>query len=243
MITWFLEKISVATIYIHEKSLLNEAHVGFKLLISILTLLAIIFTKSFISTFILLTYPVIITLLSKKIKLLYESLLAVILPVMLLMILTWVFSPEGPLSYVSIERAIGLGFRILALALILLIMVSTTNPIAIAMFLEKYGLPIFFSQSLILTWRLIPLVLRDLVESITSLRLKGFPRWKILIPLTSVSVERAYKVSEALYIKGFGWYKRRTYIRSFGKLSYGLLIFLIFLAVFSTSLILEFLIG
>lgn len=229
MFTWILEKIYTAITYTRREDSLSKAHVGLKALSIIPILIAVVYCRSLPSSILLLLYPLLLTVMSRRLKLLYDSLLAIVIPVVLLAVLTWILAPEGPLNPLAVERALALVSRITALALTVLIVVSTTNPTALAMFLEKLGLPIVISQSIMLAWRLIPLVLRDLVESMLSLRLKGYPRWKTLTPVTAVSLERAYKISQTLYIKGFAWSKKRTYIGEYGDTKLGLPI--IFLSV------------
>lgn len=239
MFTWILEKIRIAVTYTRGEDLLSKAHVGLKVLSVVPLLIATIYCRSLCSSLILLAYPILLTIIFGRLKLLYESFLAVITPIAILTVLTWILAPEGPLCWLAIERSLALTFRVMSLALTVLILISTTNPTALAMFLENLGIPITVTQSIILMWRLIPLVLRDLVDSILSLRLRGFPRWKTLIPVTAVSLERAHRLSQTLYIRGFAWSNRRTYIGCYGSTRLGVIILLLSITISILSLIIQ----
>ena len=239
MFTWILEKIRIAVTYTRGEDPLSRAHVGLKVLSVVPLLIATIYCRRLFPSLTLLAYPILLTIIFRRLKLLYESLLAVITPITILTVLTWILAPEGPLCWLAIERSLALTFRVMSLALTFLIIFSTTNPTALAMFLENLGIPVTVTQSIILMWRLIPLVLRDLVDSILSLRLRGFPRWKTLVPVTAVSLERAYKLSQTLYIKGFAWSSRRTYIGGYGSTRLGLVTLLLSVIISVLSIIIQ----
>ncbi len=224
MILWMLDKIRVALTFSQENTPLSKAHVGFKFLSLILFFISITLVDNVYGIILISTYLVLVTLMSKNLRILYESSLAVIIPIALLGFFAWIFSPTGIFSYETLVYVLSLVVRIYLLAVSFLIIFSTTNPSQLACFLEKHGLPLVFSQSLILTWRLIPLVLKDVIESIMSIKLRRFPSTKALIPVTAVAIERANMVSEALYVKGLGFKEKRTIISSPGILSYGLVL-------------------
>lgn len=222
MILWIIDKIRIALTFSKEKNIISNAHIVLKIVSAMIFFAVAITTRDIVDALILLSYPIILTYLAKKVRILFESLQAIILPVSLLFFFTWLLSPEGPLSTYSIIRAATISLRISALALTLLIIFSFTNPVSLSAFLEKCGLPLTLTQSIILTWRLIPLVLKDFLESLASLKLRKYPTWKTLIPLTVVSMEKALRTSETLYVKGFGWSKKRTYITPLGNVKNGL---------------------
>jgi len=227
MMLWIIDKVRTALTFSREENVLSRAHIVFKICSIAVIFAASIAAKTLISSIIVLIYPVVIAYFTKRAKVLLEALEAVIVPITLLILFTWLLSPEGVFNIFSILRALIIGSRVLAIALTLLIMFTYTNPLTISILLEKCKVPIVLSQSIILTWRLIPLVLKDFLESFTSIKLRNYHIWEALIPLTAVSMERAFRVSETLYVKGFGWTTRRTYIVSLGRCKEGLLLLII----------------
>jgi len=223
VILWTIDKIKTVLTFSKEKNVVSNAHIVFKVISTIIFFAIAITASDLTDALILLSYPIILTGLTRKFRVLFESLQAIILPVSLLFLLTWLLSPEGPLSMYAVIRAATISLRISALALTLLIIFSFTNPVSLSAFLEKCRLPLALTQSIILTWRLIPLVLKDFLEALASLKLKKYPTWKTLIPLTVVSLEKAFRISETLYIKGFGWSKKRTYITHLGDVKDGII--------------------
>ncbi len=223
MILWIIDKIRIALTFSKEKNIISNAHIVFKIVSTIIFFAIAITVRDLTDALILLSYPIILTCLTRKARVLFESLQAIILPISLLFFFTWLLSPEGPLSMYAAIRAATISLRISALALTLLIIFSFTNPVSLSAFLEKCRLPLTLTQSIILTWRLIPLVLKDFLEALASLKLRKYPTWKTLIPLTVVSMEKALRTSETLYIKGFGWSKKRTYVTPLGNVKDGLI--------------------
>ena len=224
MLLWLLEKIRVAFTYSKDETLLTKAHVGLKFISLALFFIAVSLVNDLNKTFIVVVYLVLLVLMSQRLRLLYESSLAVAIPIGLLGFFTWVFSPYGLYTYETFSYVLTLMIRMFVLAISFLIVFSTTNPAQLADFLEKHNVPFTFTQSLILTWRLIPLVLKDIIESIMSVRLRKFNITKALIPVTAVAIERANRVSETLYVKGLGFKARRTHTTNPGSMVYGVIL-------------------
>ena len=226
MLLWLLEKIRVAFTYSKDETLLTKAHVGLKFISLVLFFIAVSLVNSLNEVFVLTTYLALLVLMSQRLKLFYESTLAVAIPIGLLGFFTWIFSPYGLFTYETFNYVLTLILRMYVLATSFLTVFSTTNPTQLVDFLEKHGVPFTLTQSLILTWRLIPLVLKDIIESIMSVRLRRFSITKALIPVTAVAIERANRVSETLYIKGLGFRTKRTHTSKPGSVFYGVILVL-----------------
>ena len=239
MMMWIIDKVRTALTFSREENILSKAHIVFKICSIVIIFASSIMARTLISSIIVLSYPVIVTCLTKRVKVLLEALEAVIVPVALLIFFTWLLSPEGILNTASISRAMIVGLRVLSIALTLLTTFTYTNPLTLSVLLERYGTPIVLSQSIILTWRLIPLILKDFLEAFTSIKLRNYNIWESLTPLTAVSMERAFRVSETLYVKGFGWSTKRTYIVSLGKFNEGLMLLAIAVLVFLAALMIN----
>jgi len=237
MLLWLLEKIRIAFTYSKDETLLAKAHVGLKFISLALFFIAVSLVNNLNEVFILATYLALIVLMSQRPKLFYESTFAVAVPIGLLGFFTWIFSPHGLFTYETFNYVLTLVLRMYVLATSFLIVFSTTNPTQLADFLEKHGVPFTLTQSLILTWRLIPLVLKDIIESIMSIRFRRFSITKTLTPVTVVAIERANRVSETLYIKGLGFRAKRTHTTKPGSMVYGVILVLAAILLLLTVLI------
>ncbi|RLG88932.1 MAG: hypothetical protein DRO15_01760 [Thermoprotei archaeon] len=85
--------------------------------------------------------------------------------------------------------------RMFIIASSLLIMITCTDALHLALLLETLRLPQVIAQSFALTTKLIPMLIRDSLDSISSARLLNIQNWRALSMVVISAMECSRKLS------------------------------------------------
>lgn len=169
------------------------------IIIKISYLLLIILLASTISKIasmaFLLFHTIIVSIIARDYEIAIHSYKAPIIPMLVISVLTLLFTGNYLLSLI-------VGLRILVIASAILSFFASTDPIYLSYMLEKLHFPKWMILSILLTWRLIPLSMKILDESYSIAKLKGDPLWRSLVSTTATLYIKSGCLVEALYIYG-----------------------------------------
>jgi len=172
---------------------------GVHIFIKISCLAIIIFLAAIINNILpmafLLIYAIIISIITRDYEIAIHSYKAPILPLLMISLLTLLFTGNYYLSIL-------IGLRILAIASAILSFFASTDPMYLSYVFEKLHLPRWVMISTLLIWRLIPMSMKILDESYSIAKLKGDPLWRSLVSATATLYIKSSHLVEALYIYG-----------------------------------------
>ena len=216
VVRYILRNLYASTIYREEATPIRRAHAGLKLASFILVIAAGFMEHSLLGLALLFAYPVIVGLLDDW-EILAYSVKAPLIPALMVGVLTALLSPAGPLTAEAVVEGARLAARLLLMAMLLVLYMSTTHPQRLVSMLSSLRAPLWLAEAVEISWRLIPLSLRDTDEALASMRLKGLRPWSALVPVTAVALERAKGMAEAMYVRGLGLSPRKKTLRGTGS--------------------------
>jgi len=173
----------------------DRVHIFIKISYLIIIILLAAIINDVIPMAFLLVYAIIISIITRDHEIAIHSYKAPILPLLMISLLTLLFTGNYFLSLL-------IGLRILAIASTILSFFASTDPIYLSYIFEKLHLPKWTIISTLLTWRLIPMSMKILDESYSIAKLKGDPLWRSLVSATATLYIKSGHLVEALYIYG-----------------------------------------
>ena len=218
MIRFILQNLYASTIYRESDSFVRRAHAGVKLAAYTIVIVLGLVESRLPILLLLYAYPVIIGLLDDA-RLLAYSFKAPLIPALLVGGLTAILSPTGPLTLKAAVQGAVLAARLLLIAVLLTLYMATTHPQRLVSLLSSIHAPLWLTEAVEISWRLIPLTLRDTDEAVAAMRLKGLHSWRALTPVTAVALDRARGIAETMYVRGLGLSPRKKTLRDAGSLA------------------------
>ena len=223
--------------YVGGEAPLYKAHAGLKITASILVIVYLVLCRGLEDALIVSIYPLTLAVLSMDRDLVYRASILSVAPAVVIAVLMIILSPYKISSHETMGRALTALVRVFSIALTGLLTVSTTSPSEFSSIISRIT-GYRASVTPVLWGRSTMLVLSDLQESISALKLLGVKPHRALIPVAASALTRAEKLAEALYVKGFGVSGRVTPWCSTGSVKTGLILLALSLSlVFSTLLL------
>ena len=129
----------------------------------------------------------------------------------------------GPilLTWEGVMLGFKLALRVLAIVFYSLLAAATTNPRDLAVSLaNQLGVDYRYAYAAHVTFRMAPLVKRDLENILLSRRMRGYRGGglvgrmvSVITPLIALVVKRSITMSLSMESRGFGAYRERTYFK------------------------------
>ena len=207
MIRSIIRRIYALTVYRYEETIFHNTAPLTKGLTVFFLALSSIFMNTIFELIVVLSIVLALFIISNKLNILSSLLVILSLPMVIVWLLTYSSYVDVEEGYINATLAIA---RMFIIASSLLIMITFTDVLWLALTLEKLGLPQVLTQSIALASRLVPLLIRDSLDAISCAKLYNVKSWKALPIVIISNIERMKKLSETLYTRGFAYVKKRN---------------------------------
>ena len=230
------------------KSIVHRLDPRVKLLASILILTTtFIFVDALVITILLLMEAILIKI--AKVERLWFKTLRGALPFAILVFILTLFtrSIDKGWVFLTFYDAFAYGYRIVIFLSSFSLFFLTTTPEEIALTLTKLRIPYHYIFAFVSAIRFTPVLAQEMKNIMDAQRARGLELDKgnfiqrtrklipILVPLLVNVLRRSYELAEAMEVKCFGAYKKRTYLKELSFTGRDYLFLAIVLALFSLA--------